>query len=457
MKKFLLLICNLAVAGMMSAQSPFVLAPTFSEEAVIMPYPEHISSNGQYVSCQDMLTSAPALWNVATGEVALVAIPDSVYVDPTLWGGEESPYWEHGNMTGSFTGVNNSGVACGYVANMNYQSFPVLFANNSLTYLPFDETNEGGANAWSITEDGMAVGFEIVGWNASACIWNAVTHEQKFLPMPTEEEIGFPFDYASARYVTPDGSVVLGYVADSQTGAWVAMTWKKQNNEYVVDGWMSRTLHAYVEDGQMIPATYNPFFDMEPEAISANGEWVILYATPASFDDSFPQSRAVRVNLMKHTYEAMPLDSAEVINMWTGESEIAEQAGPEMFSIANNGLAVGRYSVMDMISYQNLEDAVVWYPGEEKSRKIADLFPGDEFVEEWLTSGLSSVTPDGRYAVGQVETETDVLAFRVDLTLATSAIEQVSVRAKHDVKLIENGQIVIIRDGVKYNVMGQKL
>ena len=459
MKKFFTLACAVAVAGMVAAaESPFLLAPTFVEEIDIMLYPEHISSNGKYVSGQDLLNSIPVLWDVEKNELSVVVVPDSMLVDPASWGEEGDPYYEYGLMTGPFSCVNNDGVASGYLADMSYQSHPVLFADGELTYLPFDETGESGANAWSITDDGTAIGYEFIDFNATACIWNAVTHEQVFLPKPTVEEVGFPYDYVTARFVTPDGSVVLGYVTDSVSGAWVSIVWNKVNGQYVPDGWISRNLHAYVVNGQLVPTTYNPFFMIDPQAISANGEWVLAYADMASFDETYPQARAVRINLKNHTYETMAVDSMEVENWMTGEKETVDIPGPEMFGIANNGIAVGRYTIEDMSTWTQYQDAVIWLPGEEKSVKLAEFFPEDEFVAEWKFSGLSDITPDAHYLVGQAETEDEVLAFCLDLysVIPPMAVDNVKANAK-GIKLLENGQVVILRDGKKFNLMGTEL
>lgn len=396
MKKiFTILMCvGMAVAA--NAQTQFVVSPTTVNGYECLLLGEMMSQNQMYVAGTDQSSQCPAMWNTETQSVILIQELDSTYVNPAEWGDDSPAYWEYIPKTGSFHGINNAGVAVGSITTADYISHPIMLVGDSYVTLYEDLVNDAGAEAYGITEDGsIIVGFYFdESWTARACIWTENGTVRTDLPTPTQAQMGIPVDYASARWISAYGDVILGYVQDSNNGSWVAVAWKRVNGEYVVCSFSNNYYQTtYSED---IPETPNAYYDFEPMALSENGNWVSLKLVPA-YDlddwDAEVKELAARYNLETNTLEVLNTDDLTYMYL-------------EMFGIANNGTCVGRLTgEPDYETMSQPVDAVVWRKNETVMTTLFSQFPNDQYVAQNVASACSFITGDAAYAMGYASDE----------------------------------------------------
>lgn len=449
MKKIFTLSCILATALSANAQSAFKVSPDFLDAgdgtgSELLLLGEKLSTNNRYVSGQDQNSQVPFVWNVETDEIKALVITDDVRY-PIDWDedGNETD-WETMTMTrsGSFRSVSPDGIAVGSVTDQEtYISYPVMYnaVTGEHTYL-FAEGGEAGGEGYGITDDSKTiVGFYFdESWNATACIWTNEGQNRAILPPPSEDETGFPIDYASARWITPDGRTVLGYVQDFYSGQWVAILWNLQEDgSYSVDASLARQLYQprpYTEvegpDGWPM-VIYDeiedpkPYTQIEPLCISDNGEWMMAviadYVDEDNDQNFFNAGKSMRYNLK------------------TGQCDIVEAGDEtamiELFGIANDGTAVGRYTgPFDMETWSQAVDAVVWPVGAESFVKLADYFAEDPYVEGWASSALSSISANGKTAMGYASDEFGLqTSFVVDLPDLSEGVNRVNAATSAEV------------------------
>lgn len=450
MKKNILLLVATLFSASLFAQSPFVVSPTEVDGSEVMLMGEAMSQNTAYVAGADQSLQVPIIWNTQTGEVMMIAENDSIYVD---W--EDEPYWMPVIKTGAFHAVNNAGIAVGSLTAADYVSHPIMARADGQGQYAFLHENEGnaGCEAYGITDDGSTiVGFYFdENWVTRPCIWTNQGATLTDLPTPTEAEMGFPIDYASARWVSADGSLILGYAQDANTGGWVAMTWKLQGGQYVVqpianDYYQTR----YYEGDSLVVPGQNPYYEFQPEAISADGQWVSLGVVEAyDMNDFsyFPPTKAARLNLATGLLEVLEVD--------------ADYQIIEMFGIADDGTCVGRYTgALDPVTWMQEVAAVYWKAGSSDMQKLSDLFPNDDYVAGMAASDFGSITADGAYAMGcSYNAEAVQTAFYVRLAEPQVGIAQPDVRvslypcpAADQLTVTLNGEIASL---TVVNVMGQ--
>lgn len=385
MKKILafILCANLMTAAF--AQSAFTVSPSFISGNEVMLLGEGMSQNHAWVAGTDQMAGVPMIWNVATGDVTMFVYLDSV--DMEL-------YWEVSPMMGSFHAVNNNGVAVGGLNTADYVSHPIMAtADGNLTYLYYSDA-DAGSEAYGISEDGSTiVGFYFdEDWKTTACVWTENGTVRTDLPCPTAEQMGFPVEYVSARWISTDGNVILGYAQDDNTGAWVAMLWKKVNGEWVINPFGGNFYQTkyYTEDGELVIPGDKPYFDFEPIAISANGDWVsvkVLTRHDPTDWDNIPLEQAARYNVTSNTLQVADFNE--------------EYSELRMFGIADNGTAVGRLTGnVDFTTWEQPVDAVIWDAADSTLRRINELFADDEYCAGMSASAFSSITADGSYAMG---------------------------------------------------------
>lgn len=383
-KLFAFLLC----AGLMTAsfaQSAFTVSPSMIDGNEVMLLGESMSQNHAWVAGTDQMVGVPMIWNVATGDVTTFVYMDSI--DMEL-------YWEVMPMMGSFHSINNSGVAVGGLNTAQYVSHPIkATADGSLTYLYYSDA-DAGSEAYGISEDGNTiVGFYFdADWNTTACVWTENGTVRTDLPCPTAEQMGFPVEYVSARWVSADGNTILGYAQDDNTGAWVAMLWKKVNGEWTINPFGGNFYQTkyYTEDGELVIPGDKAYFDFEPIALSANGDWVsvkvLVRHDPADWDN-IPLDQAARYNVTTNTLQVVNFD------------EIYTEL--RMFGIADNGTAVGRLTgEVDFTTWEQPVDAVIWDAADSTLRRINEFFADDEYCAGMAASAFSFITADGSYAMG---------------------------------------------------------
>lgn len=420
MKKIFTLSCILATALSATAQEAIKVGPDYvnTEDGQGMDLSllgEKLSTNKLYVSGQEQNELVPFVWNIETGDVKTLVISDNVRM-PIEWDDDFNEVaWEEQAMTrsGSFRSVSPEGIAVGAVTDQQeYISYPVMFdaTTGEHTYL-YREDGEAGGEGYAITDDGKTIlGFYFdASWITTPCLWTNDGQTRTDLPVPSAEETGFPIDYASARWITPDGSRVLGYVQDFYSGAWVSVVWNRQEDgTYVPDCTMAKTLYQtrpYTEvegpDGWPLMiydeiVDPKPYTQLEPLCMSDNGEWVVCVVADYVDEDN----------------DQNPLMAAKNIryNLTTGQCDVIEAGGEtskiEIFGIANDGTAAGRLTgELDWESWSQPIDAVVWPAGSQSLVKLQSVFEGDPYADGWTASALSSISADGKTVMGYASDE----------------------------------------------------
>ena len=409
-----------AAAMAMNAQSAFNVSPDYYETESGEGTPlyllgESLSSNKTYVSGEDQMMLVPFVWNVENNDVKLLIIDDNVEM-PANWDDEGNvTEWETVQMTrsGSFRAVSPDGLAVGSVTDQaEYVSYPVMFdaSTGKHTFL-YREEGEAGGEGYAITDDSKSIlGFYFdESWATKPCMWTNEGQTRTNLPTPSAEEAGFPVDYASARWMTPDAKTVLGYVQDSYSGDWITVLWNLQDDgSYTPDCTMAKTLYQprpYHEiegpDGWPV-VVYDeivdpkPFTQLEPLAISANGEWIVAvvadYVDEDNDQNPFMAAKNIRYNVKTGQYDVIEV---------TGET-----AKIEIFGIANNGTAAGRYTgEFDWDTWSQPTDAVIWPVGSASLIKVAELMKDDPYVDGWAASALSTISADGKTVMGYASDE----------------------------------------------------
>ena len=457
MKKIFTLSSVLAAALSASAQDAFTVGPDYlnSEDGQGMELSllgEKLSTNKLYVSGQEQNELVPFVWNTETGDVKTLVVIDDVKM-PINWDEEgNETEWTTEQMTrsGSFRSVSPNGIAVGALTDQqNYISYPVMFdaTTGKHTYL-YREDGEAGGEGYGITDDGKTiVGFYFdASWITTPCLWTNDGQTRTDLSAPSAEETGFPIDYASARWITPDGSRVLGYVQDFYSGAWVSVVWNRQEDgTYVPDCTMAKNLYqtrSYTEipgeDGWPI-FVYDeivdpkPYTQLEPLCMSDNGEWVVCVVADYVDEDN----------------DQNPLMAAKNIryNVKTGQCDVIEAGGEtskiEIFGIANDGTAAGRLTgEVDWETFSQPIDAVVWPAGSTSLVKLQEVFSGDPYADGWTASALSTISADGKTAMGYASDEMGFYTtFVVELLALTEGIHSVTAP---------------VREGVAYDLQGRR-
>lgn len=458
----------------MVVNAQVVISPTGMMDETGMQA-EGVSPDMQYVAGSNENTSQPAIWTVAGDDVKEFSF-EGVYYPPLY---DEDTYefigYDYENpqqdmYEGTFHTINSAGTAVGDFGS-SYTDKTPCFANvadTAVTYLYMAEGDAGGS-AYAITADGSVIaGFHFdASWTTHACVWRnggQTAADRYDLPMPTDEEFGSPIDYVSARWMSEDGQVILGYAQDANTGDWVMLYWTANpdgtytaHTEYTKQYFTTWEMNFETWSQAWVDPT-KPYSRFQPEAISANGEWVSLTLMETYDLDSW----------------GMPAILAGRLNLTTGALEVLDTemtTAPTFYGIANNGTAVGTTPVMygpmapghkAPAEMGDLRQAYVWYAGGSVHQNVQEIFAGEEYfnTEELQTEfTLAAITPDAQYIVG-TRTATDgvdsweVTSYVVELP--ATPVENV-VEGVKGVKMIENGQVVIIREGVKYNMMGQRL
>lgn len=423
MKKVLTILMCVTFTTLIYAQSPFVISPSSMGSSELMLLGESMSQNRKYVAGTDQMAGVPMIWNTTTDQVQLFAFVDSVWTDD--W------YWEVTPMTGSFHGINNAGIAVGSLSNAAYHTSPIMASatgNGEVTYL-YEDSDDEGSEAYGISEDGsIIVGFHFdSAWTTHACIWTNNGTVRTDLPLPTDAQVGFAVEFASARWISADGSVILGYAQDDRNGAWVAITWTKQGDSYVVNPFCSQYYQTtyYDNEGNFVIPGQNPYVDFQPEALSANGEWVsitVLEMHDPTDWDNVPLPKVARYNLTSNQLQVLDFDESydEFI----------------MFGIANNGTCVGRLTgEFDWENWSQPVDAVIWQSNSNSCQKLSQLFPEDEYCASMTASAFSFITADASTAMGYASDENqEQSSFYVILNDAPVSIET----AVAEISLIPN-------------------
>lgn len=418
MKKTFFTLCLAAAGFGLNAQTAFVVSPGFTDDGETLAIlGERMSANQEYVAGTNQMLLVPALWNSVTGELSMIVEMDTAILDDGEGGTIESTE----QKTGAFHAVNNNGLAVGELVGADYVSHAIMYDANEGTYTTlYEAADDAGNSAYAITADGsLIVGYHFdAAWTTHACVWTDGGKTRTDLAWPTEEELGFPLDYASARFVSADGSVIAGYAQDWNSGSWVALVWNLVDGEYVPQVISTPYYQplAWDDNGPVIPAEPKPFQQFEPLQISPNGEWLSLivkaFSDPTDWDN-MPYIQAARLNLKSGQLEV--LDNP------------TEQEGPEMFGIANDGTAVGRQNgEFDFETWSQPVEGVIWKAGTTELTKLTDIFTDDDYLAFQTSYALCDISADGRYLLGYAQDmEFDQTTFIAEMPGNEVAIEHV--------------------------------
>ncbi len=209
-----------------------------------------VSNNGQFV-CGTTLTSSYFIYDTATKSFKWQAGPEDASGDPA---------------DSQLRHITDEGVAVGYAGD-----YPIMMdKDGNVTQLDTLAGDEEHATslAFDVTNDGKTiVGCAFTTYSVPL-IWQDGKLSQ--LPMPTEDEAGYTVNGAVAKFISSDGSIILGYIEDDMA-SYPAMIWTRQD-----DG-------SYAYD--IISANYfepgygtNPYWTFTPECISANGRYIGISA-----------------------------------------------------------------------------------------------------------------------------------------------------------------------------------
>lgn len=393
------------------AQSSFVVSPAIEEGVDIAMLGERISPNLKYVAGTSNALQVPLMWNTETDEVKMIIEEETAILDD----GEGGTFEMTQTKTGSFHAVNDEGIAVGSLTDINYIAHAVMYNFSEGKYITlYEEAEDAGNDAYAMTADGsLIVGFHFdEAWVTHACIWTDGGKVRTDLEWPNEEDLGVPYDYVSARYVSADGSVIAGYAQDNNSGAWIALIWNRvegvdRNGDGLIDeidmyvpqviskpyyqtlAWDETTYEP------IIPENPLPYQMFEPTSLSANGEWLTLMVK--AFSDP-------------NDWDNMPFEEAARMNLKSGELEVLDHGfegnGPELFGIASDGTAVGRMSgEFDWETFNQPVDGVIWPAGSKKVSTLAELYAEDEYVASMSASALCDITADGKTVLGYANDE----------------------------------------------------
>jgi len=284
-------------------------------------------------------------------------------------------------VNGGLHGVNNAGVAVGATNEENSQA--IIVKNGELSYLQAPET-AFGSSAWAVSEDGeVAVGYYFdANYKTQPCYWDA-TGNYHNLPVPTENEVGFEVDGAAARWMSADGSVVLGYLVDN-FGTWPLTLWRRQGGEYVCDP----ICKDYFEDDYQKGKPYMVFgSNGNAMAISANGKW-IAFSVQAEYDP------------FNWDVEPDPAKGARM-NLDTKKMELVEDVFI-MSAISNNGtvLAYDEGTPTD-------RNGFIWLPGETQAKNLATYYQNVSGMQGLFSCSPMSIAPDNSAIGGYLFNDTD--------------------------------------------------
>lgn len=395
MRKIFTFVMCLVTLATLNAQSPFLVSPSSMGSTVVAMYGESMSRDRRFVVGSDQTQHVPAIWYTVENEMLLIVENDSTLMDPSLFGEEGDPYWYYSVMEGSLMAVNNNGIAVGLINTADYKSHPIkvdLLGATVVEYL-YEDPTDAGAACYGITDDGSIIlGYHFSeDWTTYACIWTENGTVRTDLPTPTAAEVGFNVDYASARWISGDGNMILGYVQDNNTGDWVAVVWKKENGQYTVlpichDLYQTRDFSG----DPIVPANPNPYFKFEPVGFSADGNWVSLIVQTAYDVDDYdytPIDLAARYNITDGTLEVLTTDE--------------EYETIYMYGIANDGTCVGRFEgEMNMETYDQETSGVIWETGSTSMEHLFTRFADDEYVTSSIFNTCTYISPDGAYVLG---------------------------------------------------------
>lgn len=348
------------------------------------------SPDGQYVVGTDFMTSAATVWNLKDNTFSVVSsLPH---------GGD--PFY-----------VNNSGAVVGQALldPDAYSQYAFAALNGVGKFLYYDDTmlefedmfnpgetyqapKEGGSSAYAINADSSLIaGFYLDGYYAHACIWKAPftgKNDRINLPEPTSAQCGFEVNGTEARWMSEDGSVIVGFLMDDAS-SWPLIIWTRQaDGSYKLEVTCYAYYHPYDWDSDAKLAQYMTF---APGCLSPNGKYVGLTLQEYSAEWGAP-SQTARLNLQTKELEVLA-GSYIVPNAISNDGTIvgAVQAGGGVgpLSTKADGDEAGPF---------------IWRGGEKRAVSLASMV-GASALGSLVDAQLVYISADNSVAAGQAMTQ----------------------------------------------------
>lgn len=398
MRRTLLVLSIAAIFGTDAAAQKLTVLP---DEDGRMFMGQAISANGKYVCGSDAAYGMfVADW--AAGKV--------VYAETTDDEGEGA----------ELRSVSNDGLAVGYDG-------PAVAYDISgqKTYLG---TVDGLAE--SITPDGKKIaGSEYENYsNQHAFIWVKGNdgYVKTALAEPRDAYLGYTIKGTTARHISADGSLIVGYMIDKYATS-PALAWYLNRDETTYSVYpFSR---PFFEGGKGT----KPYLQFYATGVSSNGKWIALQLTDAKTRGS---------KIARYNVES---DSLYVAEFDPNSTTLTSDASFLTAKIADDGTML----FLDIIGMMQRK-AGIWKAGEVYPQLLSEAYPGVEELKVYddnMNGIPTDITPDGRYIVGFGSNEAGLYeTFVLDTQAEPSAISS----AKTD-KAPSNGTTV------RYTVDGRRV
>lgn len=411
MRKLLLSVCLTAATCVNAQTLNLINVPEDEGGAMIMD----ISNNGKYLG---------GTTTMGMGAILIDWQNDKrVIVDPVDEEGAE------------IRNVSNNGIGIGF----NGPGI-TLDMNGNMTNIE-EPTEEQHVLGEGISDDGkIMVGSLSSGWIYDACYWE--NGKRTMLPVPTSEEMGYEISGSSARKISSDGSVILGYIVDDLS-TFPAVIWKRTGDTYQLDN---------ICKGRFAPSIWNnELGDYEPReepyplfqfaALSANGKYAAL---------TLARNVTVYDEEWDMTYTDFSESRIGIYNVETGEIQeiivdgstgIEEGTSLTPTAIANDGTVIGYGGD----GFRSPRNGFILKAGEKQPVLLSEMYPTIEKFVEFDALAFhtpTSITEDGKYIAGfgmgltEIEEDGEMVeaaifqSYVLDLTNDPTAISSVSTTAK---------------------------
>lgn len=376
MKKIFTLCCLFA-ATYANAQS----LTTFATEDIFGGYQlQDISNNGKYVGGVT-LGNEMFIIDVATKQVQVAAMLDD-------WGGE-------------VRGVSNTGVGAGF-------NGPVAtLSMNGECKIIEEATEEFYGMGEDITDDGRIIVGALVNqnygdaWQKKPCIW--VDGVRTMLPEPSGDDIFFSYNGATAKHVSADGSVILGYIIDDMS-TFPAVLWVKDGDTYKLDPiYKSRFNPVEWSDEKQshVALNDNPYVTFQFGALSANGKYAVMAVSEFLGYEVDEDMGMTSINQTERRIGIYDIEKQDMTVITVdGNHGIDAEISLSPSAISNDGTVVG-YTGEG--GWGEPRCGFILKAGETQPRLLSEVFSGIEQFATYDANGMNvvtSITGDGRYIAG---------------------------------------------------------
>lgn len=330
------------------------------------------SSDGKYVVGSNFSTGNAAIWDVEANKIVdMVDFPGGFHA-------VNSKGVAVGESTYAIMGQGTKGTTLYYDATeieMSYEDYD--WETGDPITVTYTTPAEAGSSAYAITEAGdIIVGYYYdASYNTKPCIWKApfTTKESRIdLPVPTDAEMDFTVNGAEARWVSKDGSVIVGWAIDDYSSDPLVIWEAQADGSYKVKPVSAAYNHPEGKNNSQ-------YMYFEPQGFSANGKWVsLVVAAPYDFENwEQPVLQTARLNLESGVLEVLPGDIC-----FSG------------YGISDDGTVVGATGGMSPV-----RNSYVWNAGETSCKALTEIVTSNE-LKSMTDPAVGYIAPDNSYVCG---------------------------------------------------------